>query len=144
MENEKQENGELERARLCEAAKTAHESARSALISSLSGDSYLALIAKDYRVAANACLAVAEAYIDARTKLSNSKRTIEEIQAMPIIGDAYHDGPLLQACHDFIADDSNAMEDKIKAIEKIDETMGEKSEKPITEKDVNSYIKESC
>ena len=130
---------EGERTNLCNAARTAHDEARSALISSLSGADYYRLIADDYRAAAVACTAVAEAH-DKAADASLTK--IERILAMPIIGNAHHDGPLLVACGEYATDESNAMEDRIAALEKINATMGV-DYVALTAADVAEYVAET-
>jgi len=49
---------------------------------------------------------------------------IERIEAMPIGGNAHVDMPIFNACHDFIMNKSNPMPERIRAIKKIDDTMG--------------------
>ena len=66
--------------------------------------------------------------------------TIKEIQNLAIVGDANSDQHIFNECHTFVMDDNNSMKDKIKALKKIDETMGIGSEP--TAADVETYIKE--
>jgi len=49
---------------------------------------------------------------------------IEQIEAMPIGGNAHVDMPIFNACHEFIINKSNPMAERIRAIKKIDDTMG--------------------
>ena len=63
---------------------------------------------------------------------------IEEIEQMGIAGDAYHDQHIFNACHDYIVDETNLIADRLRALKKIDVTMGVESEP--TEADIREYI----
>jgi len=63
---------------------------------------------------------------------------IEKIIAWQIVGNAHHDRELFDAIHDFVMSPDNPMVDKIKAIEKLDATMGVDSK--VTASDVTKYI----
>ena len=66
-------------------------------------------------------------------------KTLAQILAMPIIGNAYSDRPLFDAVHEFLMSDANSMEDKIKVLAKSDKAMGSKSP-AADEQAVKDYI----
>lgn len=66
---------------------------------------------------------------------------IRMILDMPIKGNAYHDGHLMQLIHDYVVDENNPMKNRILAIKKLDKVMGQ-PDVDVTEKDVREYIKQ--
>ncbi len=67
---------------------------------------------------------------------------LEKILSSGIKGNAYHDRDLMQRIHNFVADKSNPMEDRIKALKKLDDVMGVQGTK-VTANDVESYLRNS-
>ena len=67
---------------------------------------------------------------------------IQTIIDHEIIGNAYHDLPLMSMIHTFVCDQNNTMQDRCAALHKLDQVMGFDSPYP-TEDDVNNYIQES-
>ena len=65
--------------------------------------------------------------------------TIKSILSAQFVGNAYSDGELLDAIHDFIADEDNTMKDRCMALQKMDQMMGEDSGIP-TAREVNEYL----
>lgn len=65
---------------------------------------------------------------------------IEQLKAMPIHGNAYHDMPIFNLAHRIIMDPCEPMETKIEAIKKIDEAQGTTGEEEVTELAVQEYI----
>jgi hypothetical protein len=63
--------------------------------------------------------------------------TIQEIQAMPIHGNHFHDSGLFKTCETFIRGDS-LMPEKIAALNKVLEAMGEPQ--AADEAQVNEYL----
>jgi len=63
---------------------------------------------------------------------------IKQVEALPIVGNAHNDQHIFNAC-DSIINGDYPMDDKIRAIRKIDQTIGESSGE-LTEKDVEDYI----
>lgn len=64
---------------------------------------------------------------------------IEQILSHPIVGNAYSDGELLHKIHQFVLDENNTTEDKLKALHRLDQVMGVDTDYP-TEKDLNEYL----
>ncbi len=64
---------------------------------------------------------------------------LEQILNHPIRGNAWQDMKLMNRIHEFVMDSRNAMEDKIRALGRLDEVMGE-TDKPVTQSDVEEYI----
>jgi hypothetical protein len=52
---------------------------------------------------------------------------IHDLETMEIYGNAHDDRTLLQLAHSIIVDESESMADRIAAIRKLDEAMGEQS-----------------
>jgi|HubBroStandDraft_2_1064218.scaffolds.fasta_scaffold361242_2 hypothetical protein len=50
---------------------------------------------------------------------------IQQLEAMPIYGNAFHDQPLFTLAHAIAIDVLEPMENRIRALRKIDEAMGE-------------------
>jgi hypothetical protein len=63
---------------------------------------------------------------------------IEQIEELQIFGNAHSDMPIFNACHEFIMDEANEMEERIRAIRKIDDTMGLNG--VCNEDSVNEYV----
>jgi len=63
---------------------------------------------------------------------------IESIEAAVIYGNAYHDMPIFDACHQLLTGTAS-LEEKCRALRKIDQTMGE-TEGNYTQADVDNYI----
>lgn len=65
---------------------------------------------------------------------------LQELQAMPIIGNAYHDRPRFNAADAIIRDESATLEDRLAALHEIDRTMGTEGEEPLTEEALVDYV----
>jgi hypothetical protein len=65
--------------------------------------------------------------------------TIEAIEAMPIVGNAFHDSGLMKVIDQFVKG-NHPLEEKIRALKKLDEVMGVEPTE-ITESDVREYIR---
>ncbi len=63
---------------------------------------------------------------------------IQQIEQHRIIGNAHSDQPLMNAIDAFIADDTNPMNERIRACIKLDQVMG--IECVVTEADVHDYM----
>lgn len=68
--------------------------------------------------------------------------TITEIEQHEIVGNAYHDGELMASIDKFVKQ-GNPIDEKIRALRKLDQVMGIDSGE-ITEQDVRDYILENC
>ena len=50
---------------------------------------------------------------------------IEEIEKMGVAGNAFHDQHIFNACHEFIINFKNSIADRLRALNKINMTMGD-------------------
>lgn len=64
---------------------------------------------------------------------------IQEIQAAPIVGNAMSDEKLMDAIHEFVIDESNSMDDRCLALQKLDQVMGVETGLP-TDDEVRDYV----
>lgn len=69
---------------------------------------------------------------------SNTKAA-DDIAGANYTGNAYNDGELMQKIHCFLMDKRNSMEDKMRALAKLDEIMGV-DQGEVTPRDVQLYI----
>ncbi len=71
----------------------------------------------------------------------HATQTIEQIETTPVAGNAFSDGPLMRAIHEFMLSDA-AVADKMRALRKLDQVMGVESE--VTEASVAEYLREAA
>lgn len=67
--------------------------------------------------------------------------TLEQIKAMPIVGNAYHDRAIFNRVHDFVMNDDNDMHERAEALRFVaHDVMGDDRVCDDDERIVNEYI----
>jgi hypothetical protein len=72
-------------------------------------------------------------------KPKSNTKAADDIEKSKYTGNTYNDGELMQKIHCFIMDPKNSMEDKMRALAKLDEIMGVDNGM-VTPRDVQLYM----
>lgn len=67
---------------------------------------------------------------------------IEQLRAMPIIGNAYHDHDLFQLAHEILVDETLPVLTRYEALRRIDDAMGENPPMQVTDEGMMEEVRE--
>lgn len=68
-------------------------------------------------------------------------KKIEQLKAMPVIGNAADDFDRFKLAHEILTSPDETKEDKYEALREIDRTTGEPTVEPVDDEDIELYIK---
>lgn len=68
-------------------------------------------------------------------------RKIEQLKAVPVIGNARDDSGRFKLAHEILTSPDESKEDKYEALREIDRTTGEFTPEPVDDEDVDLYLK---